>query len=44
MGYELAKYRNDVQCVIPIQVAGRVPVDTTGMTARVEDHLRRVNS
>ena len=25
---------------IPIQVAGRIPVDTVGMTGRVEDLLR----
>jgi aminoglycoside phosphotransferase (APT) family kinase protein len=40
---ELARYGNDDwQQFIPIQVAGRVEVDTRGMTARVEEQLQRV--
>jgi aminoglycoside phosphotransferase (APT) family kinase protein len=34
---ELMAYSPDWQEFIPIQVAGRVPVDTAGMTARVEE-------
>ena len=37
---ELMQYSPDWQGFIPIQVAGRVPVDTVGMTARVEEVMR----
>lgn len=43
--FELAGYGgDDWQEFIPVQVAGRVSVDTLGMTARVEEQLRRVIS
>jgi aminoglycoside phosphotransferase (APT) family kinase protein len=34
---ELLEYSPEWQAFIPIQVAGRVPVDTQGMTERVEE-------
>ena len=45
--FEICQYVNDEddwRHLIPIQVAGRVPVDTVGMTARVEQLLHRVIS
>ena len=38
--YAIAAYGDAWPSFIPIQVAGRAPVDTTGMTARVEDLLK----
>jgi aminoglycoside phosphotransferase (APT) family kinase protein len=37
---ELLAYSSEWQQFIPIQVAGRVPVDTEGMTARVEELIK----
>lgn len=37
--YALTAYSDDWLRFIPVQVAGRAPVDTAGMTARVEDLL-----
>jgi aminoglycoside phosphotransferase (APT) family kinase protein len=37
--HELASYDDSWRRFIPVQVAGRAPVDTAGMTARVEDLL-----
>jgi Ser/Thr protein kinase RdoA (MazF antagonist) len=37
--YALTAYDDEWPEFIPLQVAGRVPVDTAGMTARVEDLL-----
>lgn len=37
--YALAVYDDEWRRFIPIQVAGRAPVDTAGMTSRVEDLL-----
>ena len=37
---DLLQYSPDWQTFIPVQVAGRIPVDTHGMTARVEELIR----
>lgn len=37
-----ASYTDDWPRFIPFQVAGRMEVDTAGMTARVEDHIARI--
>ena len=37
--YALTAYSDEWREFIPVQVAGRAPVDTAGMTARVEDLL-----
>ena len=37
--YAVTEYSDDWRGFIPIQVAGRAPVDTAGMTSRVEDLL-----
>ena len=37
--YALTAYNDEWPRFIPVQVAGRAPVDTAGMTARVEDLL-----
>lgn len=37
--YALTGYSEEWNRSIPVQVAGRVPVDTAGMTSRVEDLL-----
>lgn len=37
--YALAVYDDEWRRFIPVQVAGRAPVDTAGMTSRVEDLL-----
>ena len=37
--YAVTAYSDDWRRVIAVQVAGRVPVDTAGMTSRVEDLL-----
>jgi hypothetical protein len=46
--HSLVSYADAWRQFIPIQVGGRVPVDTDGMTARVEDllesALRRLRS
>jgi aminoglycoside phosphotransferase (APT) family kinase protein len=39
--HELLAYDDSWQTFIPVQVAGRAPVDVPGMTARVEDLLAR---
>jgi aminoglycoside phosphotransferase (APT) family kinase protein len=37
--YALAAYSDEWRSFIPLMVAGRAPVDTTGMTSRIEDLL-----
>jgi len=37
--YALTAYGDEWRQFIPVQVAGRAPVDTAGMTSRVEDLL-----
>ena len=37
--YALTAYSDAWRSFIPVQVAGRTPVDTEGMTSRVEDLL-----
>ena len=37
--YAITAYSDDWRQFIPVQVAGRAPVDTAGMTSRVEDLL-----
>jgi hypothetical protein len=37
--YAVTAYSDDWRRFIPVQVAGRAPVDTAGMTSRVEDLL-----
>jgi aminoglycoside phosphotransferase (APT) family kinase protein len=39
--FEITRYGEDWQRFIPVQVAGRAPVDPAGMTDRVEALLRR---
>jgi aminoglycoside phosphotransferase (APT) family kinase protein len=39
---ELLDYSPDWQEFIPVQVAGRIPVDTSGMTGRVEELIECV--
>jgi hypothetical protein len=38
--YAVTAYSDEWRRFIPIQVAGRAPVDTAGMTSRVEDLLK----
>ncbi|HEX7993100.1 MAG TPA: hypothetical protein VF506_04210 [Streptosporangiaceae bacterium] len=37
--YALTAYSDEWRNFIPVMVAGRAPVDTAGMTSRVEDLL-----
>jgi hypothetical protein len=37
--YAVTAYSDESRRFIPVQVAGRAPVDTAGMTSRVEDLL-----
>jgi aminoglycoside phosphotransferase (APT) family kinase protein len=40
--YALTAYSDEWRQFIPVQVAGRAPVDTAGMTSRVEDLLEAI--
>jgi aminoglycoside phosphotransferase (APT) family kinase protein len=40
--YAVCAYTDDWRRFIPVQVAGRAPVDTAGMTSRVEDLLEAI--
>jgi aminoglycoside phosphotransferase (APT) family kinase protein len=40
--YAVTAYSDDWRRFIPVQVAGRAPVDTAGMTSRVEDLLEAI--
>ena len=42
--FEISRYGDDWQRFIPVQVAGRAPVDPAGMTSRVEALLHRLVS